>query len=117
LTANLYKELKRRLSLGLFLDNLDPAITLTEEASWQSANPLGLFVLGRILRLIANEWDPLDEQRGIPRSQLDRMHAQLSPALVSYLDGAIQGWNGPENEWHGLNELVRAFLAWSASRP
>jgi len=72
---------------------------------------LGLFVLGRILRLVEREWDPGDAQSGPTRRAVDAMARDLLPALTEYLDAAED-----DRSYDQLNALVRAFLAWEARR-
>src|SRR5262245_42943735 len=60
-TTNLYDELKRRLSLDFLAGNLDFAATLAYELSWNAPRPLGLFVVTRVLRVLAEAWRVDDE--------------------------------------------------------
>jgi len=97
----------------LYPANLDPIIALTEEYAWQADRPLGLFALGRILRLVEHLWDPEDDQSGPTGEMVEAMDRALMPALVAYLDaGAAED----DREYQHLNTLVRAFLAWEAHR-
>lgn len=114
MTQNLSAELKLRLSRGLYPADLDPIIALTEEYAWQADRPLGLFVLGRILRLVERRWDPEDDQSGPSRKLADAMEQALMPALVAYLDAEAVG---EDDGYEHLNALVRQFLAWEAQRP
>jgi len=102
-----------QLSRGSYPDNLDRVIVLTEEYAWQTDRPLGLFVLGRILRLLERLWDLEDEQFGPSREVAETMEQALMPALATYLDGEAAGG---DDEYERLNTLVRAFLAWEAQR-
>lgn len=110
---NLLSELRTRLSHGLFPDNLDPIIALTEEYAWQTDRPLGLFVLGRVLRLIERQWDRGDEQSGPSESELQRMERELMPALIAFLDAGVQ--TDTAAEYERINSLVCAFLVWEAT--
>jgi hypothetical protein len=113
LTENLLSELKTRLSRGLFPANLDAVIALTEEHAWHTDRPLGLFVLGRVLRLIERRWEADDEQSGPPDSEYQRMLEELMPALMAFLDAGAQ--TDAALEFERINSLVRAFLAWEAN--
>lgn len=46
--TNLYAELKRRLSQGFYPDNFRTVAILCEEASWQTDNLVGLFLIAHI---------------------------------------------------------------------
>jgi hypothetical protein len=111
----LSEKLTQLLSQDFFPAQLEQAIALTEDVSWQAEEPLSLFVLGRVLRVISRLWNPDDEQDGPPESEYQAMLAQMRPAILAYLQLAATPATA-DIEYDRLNALVRTFLEWRASR-
>jgi hypothetical protein len=103
----LYERLSELLAQGFFPDNLLAAALLAEESSWQTDNPLGLYVLSRILKTLAEDWP----RQGLPSLLADEMAAGMNQPVMAYIWAAARGLSADEEAQH-LNEIIRAFLKW-----
>jgi hypothetical protein len=115
---SLYDELKQRLSRDFSADNLNSAATLATEASFTLSQPLGMFALAGVLRVLADEWDVIgdrDQSYMLPEA-LTYMETSLRPPIIDYLE-ASRGELTPFLEIAMLNEIVRALMKWTVERP
>jgi hypothetical protein len=83
------------------------------EACWQSPDPLGLFVLIRVLESVENFWN---EQGFLTQHAATSIRGDLLPPIHDYLDAASAGSLAPPAELAHLGSIVAAFLRWRANR-
>jgi hypothetical protein len=107
------------LGQGFTADNLGSAATLAFESSWNAPSPLGLFVVTRVLRILADHWDVDDshDQARMTSEALVDMERRLRPPLVGYLEAIDQGRLEAAAELDMLDAIVRALFEWTAERP
>lgn len=119
MTRNYLAELQIRLKRGFSADNLDSAATLAFESSWNDPNPLGLFVVTRVLRILEDHWDVpnLRDQAWMTQRAIAFMEDHLRPPLLQYLDQVSTGELDAARELRLLNDIVQALFKWTAERP
>jgi len=119
LTRTLPAELAYRLGQAFTADNLGAAATLAFESSWNATSPLGLFVVTRVLRVLADHWDADEshDQARMTSGAVADMEARLRPPLVAYLEAIAKGDLEAGAELDMLNAIVRALFEWTARRP
>lgn len=115
---NLYEELKRRLNQDFSAANLDSAATLAFESSWNASRPLGLFVVTRVLRILADQWDlpNLRDEAYMSQDAVSFMEESLRSPLMRYLEAASRDLDGAI-ELQFLNDIVLALFKWTSERP
>jgi hypothetical protein len=88
------------------------AARLADEASWQTDDALGLFVLSSVLHDLCREWG---EDGIIATRQLDEMRETMEPTIAAYLSAAATRDLSADDEANYLNEIIRAFLSWRSA--
>lgn len=118
MTRNLLDELKHLLRQDFTAANLDRAINLAFDSSWNAPSPLGLFVVTRVLRILADQWDvpDLGDEAWMTQPALMDMEERLRPPLMDYLSAADDGLDA-DAELQLLDAIVRALFKWTAERP
>lgn len=108
----LYARLREQLAQGFFPDNYEKVARLALESSWQTDNPLGLYVLASVLESLSRDWG--DDEQGSPMSLTEAMTATMEPPALAYLDAASTRDLTADEEALYLNDLIRALQRWRA---
>ena len=113
------EELKRRLSQRFSADNLSSAATLAFESSWNHPHSVGLFVVERVLRILAEHWDVAysRDQAWMTNEASVDMENRLRPPLFTYLDALDDPLLDSSAEMRLLRDIVDALFRWTAEGP
>ena len=112
MTENVYGQLKSLLDQQISLDRLHEASSLAREGCRENDHPVGLFVLSRVLEAIEGRWRDGGSMSADAEIMLSEI--ALSP-IRRYLDARARARLDGNRETAYLDEIVKAFLRWSAS--
>lgn len=113
MTENVYAEMKGELGQQLSLERIDAALRRAREACHRSEYPVGLFVVSEILETLERYW----RERGTISADTEIVLSEtLMPPVRRYLDARGRARLDATKEIAYLDEMVKAFLRWSASQ-